>query len=306
MTFPLLCLLVSLAALCLAQVPSPVPSSYPPDADGGIVNGECHNLGLKQSFEQADAVVSANLTRLPASESILEQVYTFHVLHVIKASSDRDKVLLTREALLNRSVSVRLLNVMTGCAKTWHARQLYKELLCEYVLFLRHSNYSRDPIVSPRDESGVLRSSAGHFSPEWDACRYSELVDQAWGRCDDCVDEQGVLVEVGNPLVTDDGCRVCSCHARQIRCEPRFCDFHRAFIVVGAVLVVVAVVLLVACLYRRYRFRRQVHSRAARVTVSLHSETDAPVALDEDDDDDGGVATADDVPLKRMAHLRGK
>jgi len=213
------------------------------------------------------------------------------VLHVIKGSSS--DAFLSVEALTNRTIDVRLMQPLSGCAQTWHMRQVFRELMSEYILFLRMAPNTGDLFVSPRDESGVFRSPTGQISPHWDECRYGELLDQAWGRCDDCVDDNAVLIRVGMPVVTPDGCAVCSCVDRVIDCEPRFCDFHRAFIAAGVVLACALVICLVAFLYRRYRFRR-LHAR--RAIVSVHNDTEpAHVPLEhdnagaaDDDDADGG------------------
>jgi hypothetical protein len=96
---------------------------------------------------------------------------------------------------------------MTPCAKTWHARQPFPELMAEYILFLRTPpDQPGDYTISPRDESSVYRSASGKLSPLWDECRYEELLTDSFGMCNTCVDTTGVLIEEGSPLVTDDGC----------------------------------------------------------------------------------------------------
>jgi hypothetical protein len=198
-------------------------------------------------------------------------VFKFHVLHVIKES--KTEPMLSGEWLTNRTIEVLLLNSMTPCAKTWHARQPFPELLAEYILFLRTPpGQPGDYTISPRDESSVYRSAAGKVSPLWDECRYEELLTDSFGMCNTCVDTTGVLIEEGTPLVTDDGCLVCECHDRVITCHPKFCDLHTVAIVAGGVVVLALVVVGVTCLYRRYR-RRQLANLRARRTVIAHRNT---------------------------------
>lgn len=194
----------------------------------------------------------------------------------------------TTQWLTNRTIEVTPLGPSTPCTKTWHERQPYRELMAEYILFVRTpSGLPGDYAISTRDESGVFRSASGHMSPYWDQCRYEELLAGVFGMCGTCVDSTGVLIEEGTPLITDDGCLECDCVGRKISCRPRFCDLHTVAIVFVGVVVVALLVALVTFLYRRYR-RRKLANALARRTVVAHRNTvtddDPVVPLDDDND----------------------